>query len=299
MFSITGLEKFNGSYFDAYKAIYSLCAYEVKKLRTLFPEKAINDINGYKVGIITKEMYAFHSMITIIETNQDYSTSASILRSIADNLSTYILIYHQKIQDELLLRHYLYLIDGLNVRYSVMCSIHPPKDAPISNDEKQDTERNVSFAKKNTLDAISFCKEKIRMLNIYNEKGNAINHLLKTKNSWRYKSLDCYKQIFTWKEMYQLINGNESSKNFISFLSQYVHGLSSSNLLIDINNKDTFEPLMGIGITFLGTIQEFIQNDFGIEKSYLISGFLNSDYAMDFLSYEELNHLHLLVNLHD
>lgn len=296
MFSIPGLEKFNGSYYDAYKAIYSLCAHEVTKLRTLFPKGAINDIDGYKVGIITKEMFAFHSMITIIEQNQDYSTAASILRSIADNLSTYILIYHQTTKDELLFRHYLYLIDGLNVRYSAMCSIHPPEDAPISKKEKQETEKNVSFAKKNTSDAILFCKEKIRTLNIYNENVNAINHLLKTKNGWRYKSLDCYKQILRWKEMYSLINGKESSQFFISYLSQYVHGLSSSNLLIDTKNKETFEPLIGIGITFLGKIHEFAQNDFGIEKNNLIEGFLKSEYATDYLSCIEPSHLHSLLN---
>ena len=296
MFSIPELEKFNGSYYDAYKAIYSLCAHEVTRLRTLFPEGAINNINGYKVGIITKEMFAFHSLITLIEQNQDYSTSASILRSIADNLSTYILIYHQKSEDELLLRHYLYLIDGLKARYTAMSSIHPPKDTPISNEEKQETERNVSFAKKNTSDAILFCKRKIWTLNIYNEKVNAINHLLTTINGWRYRSLDCYKQILSWKEMYSLINGKESSQFFISYLSQYVHGLSSSNLLIDTKNKETFEPLIGIGISFLGIIHEFAQNDFGIEKNNLIEGFLKSEYATDYLSYIEPNHLHSLLN---
>ena len=35
-------------------------------------------------------------------------------------------------------------------------------------------------------------------------------------------------------------------------------------------NKETFEPLIGIGISFLGKIHEFAQNDFGIEKNNLI-----------------------------
>lgn len=288
MFSIPGLEKFNGSYYDAYKAIYSLCAFEVTKLRTLFPEGAINDINGYKVRIITKEMYAFHSMITIIENNQDYSTSASILRSIADNLSTYILIYHQKTLDELMLRHYLYILDGTGAHHTALCSIHPSIDVPISSKEKQEIERNVVFAQQNTSDAMFFCKEKIMKLNINKEKPDVVDHLLKTKNGWRYKSLDCYEQTLSWKEMYPLINGKESSQFFISYLSQYVHGLSSSNLLIDSDCMDTFEPLVGIGITFLGKILEFIQNDFGIEKDFLLDGFLKSEYATDFILCELL-----------
>lgn len=295
MFSIPGLEKFNGSYFDAYKAIYSLCAHEVTKLRTLFPEGAINDVDGYKVGIITKEMYAFHSLMTIIEKNQDYSTSASILRSIADNLSTYILIYHQKTRDEILLRHYMYLIDGLNVRYTALCSIRPSKNAPISNVEKEETERNVSFAKKNTLDAMHFCKEKIMTLKIYHEKENVINHLLKTKNGWRYKSLDCYHKILNWKDMYPLINGKESSQFFISYLSQYVHGLSSSNLMIDTKSKETFEPLIGIGITFLGKIHEFAQNDFPVEKGLLMQGFFQSEYGIEHMSYITPSYLEDLI----
>ena len=61
-------------------------------------------------------------------------------------------------------------------------------------------------------------------------------------------------------------------------------------------NKETFEPLIGIGITFLDKIHEFAQNDFGIEKNNLIEGFLKSEYATDYLSCIEPSHLHSLLN---
>ena len=69
---VSELDMFNGSYFDAYKGLYSLVAHEVTELRSMFSEGAVNNINGYKVGILTKLMFASSSFMTVIETNHDY-----------------------------------------------------------------------------------------------------------------------------------------------------------------------------------------------------------------------------------
>ena len=283
---------FNGSYYDAYKGLYSLVAHEVTQLRSMFPEGAVDDINGYKVGILTKIMFASCSFMTVIEINHDYSTAATILRSIADNLASYILIYRNQNADEVSLRHYLFLYDGLNTRLKSIQAIKPTDDNAISELEKEQTQQGVTTAVEDSLNGIDYSLKKIRNSILYKEYKTEIEYLIALKyDNWRFNSLKKYKQKLSWQEIYPLINGKESSTYFLSYLSQYVHGLSSSNLSIDNTNPKTFYPMIHIGITFLGKILEFAQNDFGISKDILLKDFLMTEYGRDHLSYVNPSYL--------
>lgn len=284
MITIPGLERFNGSYYDAYKAIYSLVAYEVEELRSKFPEKAINSIDGYKVGILAKIVFASCSFMVIIEQTHDYSSAATILRSIADNLASYILVYHEKDKDELLLRHFLFLYDGLNTRLNGRLAIKPNSDPSIPKIDEEMLQKTIKEATTNDEKAIAFCLANIRSNNLYKKHNTEVEYLINYKK-WNYISLEKYKERNTWEKMYPLINGKESSSVFISYLSQFVHGLSSSNLIYEINDTNTFNELIGVGISFLGKINDFAQNDFNIDKNTLMQNFFQSEFGKVHLSY--------------
>ncbi len=294
MITIPELENYNGSYYDAYKAIYSLVAFEVEQLRSMFPEKAINNIDGYKVGILTKLMFASCSFMVIIEQTHDYSSAATILRSIADNLASYILVYHEKNADELLLRHYLFLYDGLNSRLNGRLAINPDTNTSIPKTEEDLLKKAIEDATINDNNTITICLNSIRSNNLYINYSTEIEFLIEQRN-WKYISLDKYKNSFKWEKMYPLINGKESSSVFLSYLSQYVHGLSSSNLFYDIDNANTFNELIGIGITFLGKINDFAQNDFNIDKQALMHNFFRSEFGKVHLLYVNPEHLESLL----
>lgn len=294
MITIPGLERFNGSYYDAYKSIYSLVAYEVEELRSKFPEKAINSINGYKVGILAKIVFASCSFMVIIEQTHDYSSAATILRSIADNLASYILVYHEKDKDELLLRHSLFLYDGLNTRLNGRLVIKPNSDPSIPKIEEEMLQKTIKEATTNDEKAIAFCLANIRSNNLYKKHNTEVEYLINHKK-WNYISLEKYKERNTWEKMYPLINGKESSSVFISYLSQFVHGLSSSNLIYETNDTNTFNELIGVGITFLGKINDFAQNDFNIDKNTLMQNFFQSKYSRVHLSYVNPDYLESLL----
>lgn len=297
MITIPELNMFNNSYYDAYKGIYSLIAHEVTQLRSMFPEGAVNNINGYKVGILTKIVYASNSFMMIIENNHDYSSAATILRSIADNLASYILIYHNRNNDEILLRHYLFLYDGLRTRLEAMQSIHPSGDGTILEREKEEIQNGVMNAITDTKKAMDFSLKEIRNNALYKNHKKEIEYLICLNHeNWRYSSLKNYKQRLSWKKMYPLINGKGSSGYFLSYLSQYVHGLSSSNLIVKNTNPHTFEPMISIGVTFLGKILEFAQNDFGVPKEILQKDFFKTVYGKNHLSYVNTSYLERFVN---
>lgn len=294
MITIPGLERFNGSYYDAYKAIYSLVAYEVEELRSKFPEKAINSIDGYKVGILAKIVFASCSFMVIIEQTHDYSSAATILRSIADNLASYILVYHEKDKDELLLRHFLFLYDGLNTRLNGRLAIKPNSDPSIPKIDEEMLQKTIKEATTNDEKAIAFCLANIRSNNLYKKHNTEVEYLINYKK-WNYISLEKYKERNTWEKMYPLINGKESSSVFISYLSQFVHGLSSSNLIYEINDTNTFNELIGVGISFLGKINDFAQNDFNIDKNTLMQNFFQSEFGKVHLSYVTPEYLESLL----
>lgn len=301
MITIPELKMFNGSYYDAYKGLYSLVAHEVTQLRSIFPEGAVDDINGYKVRILTKIMFASCSFMTVIEKNHDYSSAATILRSIADNLASYILIYRNQNADEVALRHYLFLYDGLNTRLKSILVIKPTDDNAVSELEKEQTQQGVTAAVEDSLNGIDYSLKEIRNSILYKEYKTEIEYLIALKyDNWRFKSLKKYKQKLSWQEIYPLINGKESSTYFLSYLSQYVHGLGSSNLSIDNTNPETFYPMIHIGITFLGKIHEFVQNDFGISKEILQKDFFSTDYGKEHLSYVNPSYLKkILKNIYN
>lgn len=276
-----------------------MAAYEVNQLRSLFPEDAINDINGYMVGILKKIMDASYSFIIVIEHAHDYSSAATILRSIADNLASYILIYHEKNKDELLLRHHLFLIDGLRARLNGRQSIKPDPNIPLSKTEKDSLREITEAATIDDKKYIDYCLKSIRSNKLYENHKTEIEYLINKKSdNWKYTSLNQYKEQYSWANLYPKINGKDASKTFFSFLSQYVHGLSASNLSRDLNNADTYNELLGIGITFLGKVIEFAEHDFNIGRKILLQDFFQSDYGKDHLSCVNPQYLEAFLKKH-
>ena len=79
--------------------------------------------------------------------------------------------------------------------------------------------------------------------------------------------------------MYDFISLNSCS-SFLSCLSEFVHGLSISNIAVDIDNT-TFEPIYGTTSALLGRLHDFIEDYYHDElpliNPKLISGLLDND----------------------
>ena len=78
--------------------------------------------------------------------------------------------------------------------------------------------------------------------------------------------------------MYNFIDERKSTSDTFSFLSNFVHGLIISNLIIN-GDDDDFELLIGHGIFLVGKINEIANNDFNVDRDYLTDGFLTSDWG--------------------
>lgn len=282
--NIPEFDAFNGSYIDSLKAVYSLTSYQTQRLNEKFSTRAINSLKDYEVGILMKIMRSFYSFIIVVEQAKDYTIAASIIRIIADNLASFLLIYHQEKQEERELRHYLFILDGLSNKLCELESYELTKTEHISDSEFKQLAFQIQNSKKNTKQGIEFCKNKIYELPLYLQYKDAIESISKKDYNWRYIDLEHPKKSWTWAKMYELIDTKKSVTKIFPYFSQYIHGLSISNLEIDNTNED-YEALIAFGIDLIGKISDIINSDFGVDGSYLLDGFLLSDQGRDYLSF--------------
>lgn len=280
--NIKGMEAYNGSYNDSFVAVYSLLAYEAEQLYRHFPTSNINDIKGYQCKILHKCATFFHTLFIVIEEGHDYYSAGTLIRMIADTLTSYNLIYHENNEDIKALRHYLFILDGLAQRKKYFDSHDLQYDGNISDEEYKVLQKQLQFSKANTLEAINVCKDTICKLGIYKTNKENIDILIQ-KSNWQFIDIERPKGHYKWEQLYTKINAKRAFTDMVIFMSQFVHGLSMSNLTME-NDPKEFEPLIAFSISLMGETKDFIENDFGLTVKELLDGILNSRHFLEYFA---------------
>ena len=278
---IKELDMFNGSYHDSFCEIYNMIGYETEQLFKKYHSDFINDIKSYQRIIIHKAVKTIFTLYKVISDLKDYNSAGALIRVIADNLSSYNLIYHETDEEKKLLRHYLFILDGLSKRLKLFCNHTPKYDGKISVEDYDILYNKVANAQDNTIKSIDFCKEQIHNLDLYQKHRNSIDTYLKNGN-WKFSDFNKPKDKYPWSALYKKLGINDTLPDIFGFLSQYVHGLSISNLIIDLNDDELFEPYYSYGIVMLNIVRNFIENDFGMSRKELLNGFEKTTLFKDF-----------------
>ena len=252
--SIPELDERNLSSEEFFRVIYVLLVHEMEQLMLLHPSKAINDLTDYPLQLAKRIVESAHTLYYVIEKENDYVVAFSIIRSIADMLSAFILIYGGNDIEEKALRHYLYILDGMKGRLSLL----PEKvenNGRLKDDEYIGFCKQINDAKLNYGGAVDLCIYEIHSLQLYKTYSKSIDILIDRRN-WKFKDVGSPKDKYKWEQMYDFIELNLDGQ-FISSLSDFVHGLSTSLLVVDID-ETTFEPVYGVAISLLGKLHERI-----------------------------------------
>lgn len=238
---------------ELYHSLVVLLSHEIRHLHQKYPSESIADINAYPLYICERIIKQARTIDTVITVCKDYVSANALIRNLADSISTLILIYKKSDNSELYLRHYLYVRDGLCQRLSQLPK-EIEKDEYISDEEFRLLQHQVLSAKTNYEEAYHACEQEIKKLAIYAANQDKIDQLLK-KNQWKFKNIDECKP-YKWIELYGLLELKANS--FFSNLSEFVHGLSTSNLQIN-DEYETYYPLYCIAICLLGKLKECIE----------------------------------------
>lgn len=253
--SIPELDERNLTMEEFFRVVYVMLLHEMNYLMEIHPSGAINNLDDYPLQLAKRIVNSAHTLYYVIETQEDYVVAFTIVRSIADMLSTFILIYCGDNIEEKSLRHYLYVIDGMQGRLSLL----PDgliNDGCLKDEEFDGLSNQIQSARLNYSQAVSLCKREIQRLAIYSKEPEFIDKLVKKRN-WKFKKIESPNDYYKWNEMYDFIEIKINGK-FVSSLSDFVHGLSTSLLVVELDNT-TFEPVYGISISLLSKLREQLE----------------------------------------
>lgn len=195
------------------------------------------DIKSYPLKIIDKLTTMLTTLWNVIIRDKDFYVANIIIRSIADNVALLFLIYYKDEGEIRVLRHYLFLLDGIRSRLANI--IIPTKNDDITEEEYQKLIKQQEYFNSMLNGCKKYIIECITSLKIYNTNKLGIDMLMKNPKgeelyNWKFKTLNITpsqinkeKNTYNWKSMYSEIKLPEEF--FSSFLSDYVHGLSMSN----------------------------------------------------------------------
>lgn len=182
-----------------------------------YTEISIENPDHFKTIIIRKVVQMFHTLELLANKTQDEVSARCVLRGILDNVTTYCFIYDRDDINDIMFRHYLYAIDGYvcfknNVVNGIMM---------VGNGESQFEQQ---------------CDEAIRQFkeqlgsHPFSLLENEVASKLTNNANWKYLSLQ-NPQSVKFRDMYLLIGLNKQLSDYYQgYLSQFVHGLSFSNI---------------------------------------------------------------------
>lgn len=242
---------------DALEHIARMCGMIVDKAKVVCPIPSVNDLPAYALVICEKIVIQAKTIVRVARQREDYNSVCSLVRILADNICTLNLIYGCEDIEERILRHLLYVLDGVSQRFELL-SGHPMKyDGTIPHEAYEQLRGQVEGAKKNAEECIQFCETTIRRQSCYAIQSRGIEELLKQRN-WKFKTVDKpnHRDAYSWKEMYNRLGIKEGDKIF-PFFSQYVHGLSVSN--IALGDKEDFQAPLSFAICLLGWLFYYLR----------------------------------------
>lgn len=253
-------------YEEFYRVMVVVLKHQTLYLREIYPSEVIDDLSAYPLVIANRIVNNSITLYNVIERDRDYTIANAIVRSLADSISSLLFIYNDSNEEQKFLRHYLFIMDGLYERIKLLPE-SKEYDHRIKKDEFDKLMQQIHNSKRNYSDVYNHCILQIKSLPIYNGHTASIDKIIQ-KNNWKFKSINSFNNnnSYKWNDLYDNLNFNCESSYF-SFLSEFVHGLSTSNLNFDINSN-VFKPVYGIATSLLGKMHSFLNSYFksDIEK---------------------------------
>lgn len=250
----------------------------------------VDNLGSYVLGIVQKIILQFYSYKQVAEVVGDYNSAKALVRYMADSISSFIFVYDNKNPEEQKIRHCLYVLDG--VKQSLEELSHPMvKTEYISDADFASLTKQYDDARENRISVKSYLIDQLNSYPLIQHYPTA-QTIIKYAD-WKYKDLSVKSSKdnrYTWNELYSFLSLNEESQSFISFLSQNVHGLSISNLIVDAT-PENLEPLNSFvyHLIHYGLLKSCI-NLFG-KETFRKEVLENNSNLIYLLTDEELKHL--------
>ena len=249
----------------------------VKRLTSLYRCASVLDLKGYVAHFCNIRLKSFDTLIKVVVEHKDYLSSNCLLRMLGDSVAVFRLIYGENDKDLMLLRHALYVIDGCEDNLKVL----PEEDiskGSVPENELQEANKQIRFNREHRQRLMKEAQEILDHSPLQVRNIKAFDRIVKDRN-WKFKEFKEYEEKgsnqYKWQESYELIDCCKYF-NLLSYISQYVHSLSMSNLVIQMDEQN-IQGIVAEAVGLIDKLHEYTLDFFKEEYQYIMEGLLDPE----------------------
>lgn len=270
-FHIEGTKQFGYSMVNRYLHSFYVYMNTVQRVCKLYPCNSVKYIKGYVAYACYIRLKSFDTFLKVVIDHMDYVTANCILRMLGDSVAVFHLIYNEPNDFLRLLRHSLYVIDGCEHNLMVLPKSTVKDGLPEKEliENNKQIEINIEHRERMMREA----QEILDFLPLRRLDERAFDTIVKGRN-WKFKEFKDYKKIknnqYKLKELYEQIDYCEGY-DLLSYLAQYAHGLSMSNLVINLNSQNC-DSVIGEALGLLDRMNMYVMDFFSTDTLYIVEG---------------------------
>lgn len=276
-YHIDGTQEFGYNPINRFEYSFHMYMNTVKRLTSLYQYASVQYLKGYVAHFCYLRLKAFDTLIKVVVEHKDYLSSNCLLRMLGDSVAVFRLIYGEKDKNLMLLRHALYVIDGCDRNMAVL-QVDDNNDGSLPDEEFEASQKRIKFNREHRQRLIREAQEILDHSPLQTKDKAAFDKIVKDRN-WKFKEFKEYKKKgsnhYKWQELYELI---DCCKYFdlLSYISQYVHSLSMSNLVIEFDEQN-INGVVGEALGLIKRLHKFTMAFYPEEQKFILEGLLEPE----------------------
>lgn len=283
-FHIEGTEEFGYITFNRCLFSFYNLLNTVKKVCAHYNNASVWDLNGYAAHFCYLRLKSFDTLLKIVKEQNDFISASCLLRMLGDSVAVFHLIYMEPDPDWRWLRHALYIIDGCEQNMKALPE-NDLNEGTMPDDEleifKEQNRHNRALRERLKYQA----QQIVDRSPLQNLDREAFDKIVTDKN-WKFKEFKTYKKVgsnqYKWTELYERIEMCEGY-DVLSFISQYAHGLSMSNLVMEMNERN-LDAVIGETFALIKRLNTYMMHYYLLDYHYIMNGLLEPDMRDKILS---------------
>ena len=286
-YHIDGTQEFGYSPINRFEYSFHMYMNLVKRVCELHQFASVQYLKGYVAHFCYLRLKSFDTFIKVVIEHKDYVSANCLLRMLGDSVSIFKLIYREPDQDLLYLRHALYVIDGCEKNLAVLPEEEINKGS-VPDDELEEANKQIRFNREHRMRLMSEAQEILDHSPLQTKDKAAFDKIVKDRN-WKFKEFNSSKSNqYKWKELYNLIDCCKYI-DLLSYISQYAHGLSMSNLVMKLDESN-LSGIVAEAVGMLDRLYQYASEFFAEEKQYILEGLLDPEMSEKIRSYFDEQH---------